>query len=434
MNQNMDTTSPENNKKTEDIHEEWKTTAIIHTYSTLDESGVKKSITEKKYELMVKNIIKDFIKYLEKILPKYFSQSCNTPEIIENYFSIHFGIADDGHVIGFPIEDVDMMMNMIGRMIDCSFMHIIEMSVMKRNESQIIEDDPLYVSEKECEKIIEDSYTYTYSSVHTDQMTNNEHLDIMEKIKSLINIDVKLTPVNELEQYTPEIEPELSKVVEAYEERILNYNNYKIKKDSNQEEMIRRSLRAKSSIYAILNTERRSELLDWLKTEACAVVADMNSRFPDLDRLIEELEKTTDGQYNCFDLDYKLIQSTDIAPDKLTDYMILKLVTLYRDVCCDQLRKEAYLYKVEPVVPPPADPYTSICSCYIGSVMNDIGKTYPLYVCSITLSNIEEFLKNVNLKHFYYENESGIPVCQIRKIDIVSGTSLGPVSDNKPNV
>lgn len=422
-----------NNHTSEDINNEFKIAAVVRTHSksSLDEKTFKESITEKKYERVVENILNDFIKYLEKYLIKYFSQSFNTPEIIKNYFSIHIGIADDGHAIGFPVVDMDNQMNMIERTIDQSFMHIIEMSVMKRNESQMIDDCPLYVSDMGCEKNIENSYTSTYSKSHTDHYPVNDHENIMEKIKSLINIDVKLTPVNELEQYTPEIEPELSKVVDAYEEKILNYNTYKIKKDSIQEEMIRRSLRAKASIYTILNTERRSELLNWLKTEARDVVPDMNSRFPDLAGLIEALGKTTDGKYNQIDPDYKLIKSTDIAPDKLTDYLILKLVTLYRDVHCDKLRKEASLYKLDPVVPPPADPYTSICSCYIGSVMNDIGKTYPLYVCSITLSNIEEFLKNVNLKHFYYESETGLPVCQIRKIDIVSGTSSGPVSDNK---
>ena len=131
-------------------------------------------------------------------------------------------------------------------------------------------------------------------------------------------------------------------------------------------------------------------------------------------------------------VDFKLIHNSEnIPPERQTERDILRLVTLYRDVICKQLRDDANLYKLPPITPPPSEPYTNMCACYIGSVMHDIGKFYPLYVCEITISNIKNLLDNIVLKHFYYENENGIPFCQIRKIDIVSGSTIGPISVDK---
>ena len=62
--------------------------------------------------------------------------------------------------------------------------------------------------------------------------------------------------------------------------------------------------------------------------------------------------------------------------------------------------------------------------------MNEIAKTHLLYVCSISISNLSGFLKNVNLKDFYYENYSGMIMCQVRKIGN-DGSGFGPISVDK---
>lgn len=413
----------------ERISTEYKTVAIVFQ---LSEMILRNSILEKKYDIMVESINTNFIEYIEKILPKYFSQSFNTEEIIDNSFRIYFGVADDGHVIGFPIIDKEHMIQMIYEKIEKTLTHIMELSVMKFYDSQIIDSDIMYIDDTKETENSENSYTYTYSKSYTNgDAINMDIKKLMEKT-NLLKIDIELTPVAELACYSSELEPDLRVVLKEYDEKITNYNKYKTEKDLKRQIWIDRSLYVKTSLNIILNTERRYEFLIWLKFEACKTVDSLDLHFPNLASLIEELEKKTDGTYNNMELDYKLINAPDnIASEKRTDYEIMKLVTMYRDIIGNQLRNDAHLYKMEPMVPPPAEPYTNICSCYIGSVMNDIGKTYPLYVCSITIGDVKNFLKNVTLKHFYYENECGIPICQIRKIDIVSGTTVGPISVDK---
>lgn len=420
----------------EKLEDEYKMVAIVSSNpNPKDERKLKEFIVEKKYDRMVEMIDRNFINYVEKILPKYFSQAFNTDGLIENYFRIYFGVDDTGDVIGFPVSDTKQMTQMIHQKIEQTFVHIIELSLIKWKDAQIMDSDIMYVDESRESTGIETSYTCTYSKSYTNHAAtmdmDRDIKDIMEKIK-LLNIDISLTPVNKMESYSPELQPELDAVVKEYEEKISCYNDYKAKKDSNREKWLYRSFYVKSAINTILNTERRYEFLLWLKYEAPKSVPDIEILFPDLPLLIIELEKKTNDLYTHIDPDYRLLQTPDnIVPDKRREYNILKLVTLYRDIIGEQLRGDAHLYKMEPMTPPPNEPYTSICSCYIGSVMNDIGKTHPLYVCSITITDIKNFLKNIKLKHFYYENDAGIPICQIRKIDIVSGKTLGPISVDK---
>lgn len=398
---------------------EYKIIPII--CSLLDEEILKNSIRERKYDTVVDGICVNFIEYIKNILPKYFSQALNTEELIDSDFKIYFGVSDDGNVIGFPVKDVNNMTNMIQNVILKTFSHIIESSIIKDKDLDLT-DDIMYINESH-----EMSYTksYTKSSITDNEV---EIKEIMSKI-DLIDIEIDFIPINAIESYLPKLEHKLIDIVNEYETRISLYEKYKYDKSLIYQEWLHRSSYIKTSISNILNTERRYEFLLWLKYEAPKSVSDLDNRFGNLDLVFSKLEKKTNNNYDYIDLEYQCLQNP--TEHKTLEYNILKLTTMYRDIIVEQLNEDTKKYKLAPVIPPPNEPYTSICSCYIGSVMKDISDSFPLYVCSIKISNIRAFLNNIKLEHFYYENESGMFICQIRKIATVSKMILGPVSADK---
>jgi hypothetical protein len=397
------------------------------TVPNIGEATLERCITSGNYGQLVKSIHNAFSEYIRKILPKYLSQSMNTDEIINNCFTIHFGVTDEGHAIGLPVDDLDMMYPQTMDVINDSLKNIFELSIMKRDEIPALHMRAF--EEKQPEEHGEISYTSSTSSVDMDTRTQEVN-NMVECFSSIVKTCITFTPVTEFKEHLPEIYPILSDVIEKYIEMEERYIAYK----KGEKKITSKIQNIKTKLDSIINTDKRDKFIEWLENIAPVQIPDMGEQFPDLPEIIGELKKQTDNKYNTFELDeHNLIRETNVPPNKMIQHTILNLAMLYRDCGCDQLRQEIAFYRKNPVVPPPSKMYTNICKCYNPSVMNDIAEKtgLPLYVCSISFSNIAEFLKNINLKDFYYENESGMLTCQIRVMGN-DGSGQGPISVDKP--
>lgn len=393
-----------------------------------EEVALEKYITTGKYEQLVEKTGDEFIEYTRKILPKYLSQSMNTDAIINDCFNIHFGVTDEGRPIGFPVDDLDRRHQQVRDVINDSVKNIFKLSVTKRDENAHT-SGMLIFEEKQPEEHNEASSTYSTSSVDTTTRAQKVNTE-MKCFYSTAKIDITFTRVTELKEHMPYIDPLLSDVVETYNERAKQYRDYK----EEEKKIIDKMAIIKVKLVTIINTNKREKFIEWLENIAPAQIPDMKEQFPDLPEIIGELKKQTDGKYNTFELDERsLIRETNVPPEKMIQHKILKLAMLYRDCGCDQLRQEIAFYRKNPVAPPPSKMYTNICKCYSSSVMNDIAEKtgQSLYVCSISIRNIAEFLKNVNLTDFYYENETGMLTCQVRVMGN-DGSGYGPISVDKP--
>ena len=423
----------------ETILEELKLIMIVpelHQQQELNESDYQSIVDKNEFDRLIPIIENNFSNFLSNILPKYIAISFNTPEIINNSFTIYFGITDNGRSAGYPIKNIEDHVKKIKNIVIASLLQVLESSMVKYKDGVMTDAQPIGMrglcATSDDDKSI--TYSYTHSDTHyvnfsdTDNLTNN----LVDLALKYINFDINLTPITELKIDQLDTEPEFYDIVEKYKKKKALHDDLTEKKNNLQAMWHKLTSYVKPSILHILSDDRRYEFIIWLKYVAKKEIVDIYGQYPDLDILIQELEKKTNDRYDEILVDCKLLRSTDISSDKLMEYHILKLITTYRDSLCEQLRKDAHLYKTSPIIQMSTEPYKNIFSCYIESAMKEIEKkTCPLYVSSIKISNIKQFLENVNIEHFYYENDSGILTCQERVIAVVSNKGCGPISIDK---
>ena len=256
---------------------------------------------------------------------KYISQMLNGTPV-----TIIFGISNNGRINGFPIENFDELQ---------------------------IQD-------------------ITYNAFETICNATSENKQLYSLMRNTLQINIKYTKISFTDSDIRESKLLIEQKITEIEHTKHLAKKYFEEKTRYKKEMQLRWEQVNASMYNVANTFRL-EFVYWIKYSKDHAIDKYCSKC--INAILNVLDEN-----KTIDIDTKLFKLNvlDVPENKMNDYIIVQLISIYKDILKKMLKTE-----VMPITRPELIQYPYLCLVrrYYADIVRILSIQYPVYTCSITI-------------------------------------------------